>query len=150
MSATEISCALAGAAALGAVLVMYSPQIAKGSLGRGGNCASAMRTTTHPKEAPRLGSRCNDNDGKSVFDAATHFDPPQLSSKSLNAVRGMQAQRRTLTEMVVQQLDASRNSRLTGFDVLSAGRCNGPRGGDLDAARDMMWMQSPFDAYAQK
>lgn len=151
MSETEFGCVLAGAAALGAVLVMTSRSNPNVMAPRRGTCASAMRaTTTHPE--PMLaagGPSCGQDYGQvSVFDAPTLFPEPTLQTKNVNAIAGMKAQRRTLTEMVSQQLDASRQNKLSGYTVLSVGRCEeNARKPSCDDVQQMMLFNSPLDGH---
>lgn len=148
---SEVGCALAGAAALGAVIVistnatggkrMFAP--------RGGQCASAMRTTTsnNPQTTPGAAT-CSGGGGLvDGFNAPTHFDPPSLQTP-VNAQAGMTAQRRTLTEMVTAQLDSSLNTKLTGHSVLTVGRCaDDAAKPDCTNIKSNMWFNSPLDAH---
>ena len=120
---SEIGCALAGAAALGAVIVISTNAGGKRMFApRGGQCASAMRTTTSNNPQTDKGAATCSGGGGLIdgFNAPTLFDPPSLQTP-VNAQAGMTAQRRTLTEMVTAQLDSSLNTKLTGHSVLLAG-----------------------------
>lgn len=151
MSETEIGCVLAGAAALGAVLVLNS----RSKTGvfkpeRGGKCASAMRATTTYPDAPfSAGQNCTPEPAVSAFNQPTLFPPPRLQTKNLNAIQGMRAQRRTLTEMVAQQLDASRHNKLSGYQVLSVGRCQDDESQkpSCQTVQQMMMFNSPLDGH---
>jgi hypothetical protein len=146
----EIGCALAGAAALGAVIVISTNVGGKRMFApRGGQCASAMRTTTSNNPQTDKGAATCSGGGGLIdgFNAPTHFDPPSLQTP-VNAQAGMTAQRRTLTEMVTAQLDSSLNTKLTGHSVLMAGRCaDDAAKPDCTNIKSHMWFNSPLDAH---